>query len=139
MDTQGKLFCVQLTEHANRTSARNFWCTPGGGLDENEDILAGLRREMIEETGIAPVVGSLLYIQQFIDSGDENLEFFFHVINSDDYKNIDFSASSHGIEEIANADFVDPKSTHILPKFLSTENIAEHIKSRQPTKIFNYL
>jgi 8-oxo-dGTP pyrophosphatase MutT (NUDIX family) len=27
------------------------WCTPGGGLDDGEDYLAGARRELAEETG----------------------------------------------------------------------------------------
>ena len=27
------------------------WCTPGGGLDEDEDYRAGARRELAEETG----------------------------------------------------------------------------------------
>jgi ADP-ribose pyrophosphatase YjhB (NUDIX family) len=29
-----------------------FWCTPGGGLEENESFEAGVRRELFEETGI---------------------------------------------------------------------------------------
>lgn len=31
--------------------SRVLWITPGGGLDEGEDALTGLRRELREETG----------------------------------------------------------------------------------------
>lgn len=139
VDDSGKLFCVKLTAHANKSEALDYWCIPGGGLDEGEALLSCLHREMIEETGIAPDVGALLYIQQYFDSGKEHLEFFFHVKNADDYKNIDFSATSHGEEEIAEADFVDVNSSYILPEFFTKENIVEHIRTNQPTKFFDYL
>ena len=29
-----------------------FWFTPGGGLDDDESVAQGLRRELIEETGL---------------------------------------------------------------------------------------
>ena len=33
-------------------SGRRIWFTPGGGLDAGEDPVAGLRRELLEETGL---------------------------------------------------------------------------------------
>ena len=32
-----------------------FWVTPGGGLEEGEGSKAGLRRELLEETGLESV------------------------------------------------------------------------------------
>lgn len=55
------------------------------------------------------------------------------------YKNINVSVASHTEEEIAELDFVDPKVTHILPEFLTSEPIMEQINNSWPTKIFNYL
>ena len=55
INDQGKIFCQQLT--ANSGKGRNFWCTPGGGLESGESLLDGLHREMIEETGVEPEIG----------------------------------------------------------------------------------
>lgn len=139
LDDDGKLFCVRLKGYGGKNE-RDFWCLPGGGMYPAEPIVQTLRREMIEETGIKAQVGNLLYIQQFVENpGEEQLEFFFHVTNTDDYKDIDISGASHAEEEIAEYGFVDPKAGNILPEFLTTEDIAAHIASNSPTKIFNYL
>ncbi len=38
------------------------WCTPGGGLNDGEDYLAGARRELAEETGWTDVpLGAEVY------------------------------------------------------------------------------
>ncbi len=134
---EGKLLCVRLKSGPDATLGK-FWCLPGGGLDDNEGLLAGLDREMLEETGIAPQIGGLLYVQQFILAGNDNLEFFFHVINAQDYQHIDLSKTTHGHVEIAEIAFVDPAAAFILPKFLSTEPLAQHLAAQTTPKIFSY-
>jgi 8-oxo-dGTP diphosphatase len=135
---QGKLLCARLKPYrdASVQKSHDFWCTPGGGLDNGEAIIACVEREMVEETGIKPVIGNLLYVQQYAEDGTDYVEFFFHIVNSQDYLHIDLSKTTHGEQEIAEIDFVDPKSTYILPRFLSTEDIAAHISSNMPTKFF---
>jgi len=115
------------------------WCLPGGGLDEGESLLAGVEREMIEETGVEPKIGELLYVQQFAYNDKDYLEFFFHVTNADDYVNVDLSKTTHGAHEIAEIAFVDPASTNILPKFLMTEPLAEKASKPSPTTLFSFL
>lgn len=144
INDKGELFCQRLT--ARNSDGRNFWCTPGGGLDDMEELTAGLKREMIEETGVEPEIGSLLFIQQFAESGEnsahgpsEQLEFFFHITNWQDYENIDLKATTHGVAEIAECGFVDPKTTHILPATLCEIDINQLIENSSAIPIFNEL
>lgn len=46
------------------------WSLPGGKLEENETIAEGLKRELLEETGLQIEPGKLLYICDHSD-GDE--------------------------------------------------------------------
>lgn len=128
----GKMFAQKL--HGN-----NFWCTPGGKLDPEETIEAGCIRELIEETGVTPKLGRLLFIQQLIDKNAEYVEFFFHIENPDDYETIDLAATSHGEAEVAEYGFIDPKTEYILPAFLGEIDLQEHIDSGAPVYIHNAL
>ncbi len=134
---KGKLLAVQLKPYGENVVS-GIWCTVGGGVDEYEGLIPSLKREVIEETGIEPVVGNLLFVQQFRDERREHLEFFFHVTNAGDFLSIDLSNTTHGVHEIDTIDFIDTSKTPtLLPKFLQTETF-ENIHS-QPTKFFDYL
>jgi 8-oxo-dGTP diphosphatase len=134
---EDELFCVRLNSYRDN-NPMDFWCTPGGGVDDGEELLTALKREFIEELGIEPAIGNLLYVQQYLESsGDEQMEFFFHVINTDDFLNIDLSKTTHGEKEIAELGFLDPKNIKVLPKFLATEPLDN--LANQPTKFFSYL
>jgi ADP-ribose pyrophosphatase YjhB (NUDIX family) len=136
----GKLLCVQQKPYNSMTKAMDgAWCLPGGTLEEGEALVQGLEREIIEETGVKPIVGNLLYVQQFSHGGQEHLEFFFHVTNGKDYLNIDLAKTSHGAAEIEQIAFVDPATTNILPRFLSTEPLTQHANAAEPPKIFSAL
>lgn len=97
----------------------DYWSLPGGGMDEGEDLISCLRREMIEETAVDPVIGDLLYVQQYAEKGRfMEPEFFFAITNHNDYQNIDLAKTTHGLEEIEGLGFFDPKNIHVLPVFL---------------------
>lgn len=119
-----KLFAQKLKN--DNGSAKDFWCTPGGGVDLGESLHDALRREMVEETGITPIIGRLVLIQQFSTHGQtshndsEQLEFFFEITNTGDYESIDLSRTSHGEIEIAEYGFIDPNQENILPTILRT-------------------
>lgn len=138
----GKILAQQLTPSQNGMK-RDYWCTPGGGLEANESLTDGLNREMVEETGIVPKIGKLLFIQQFQDnSGErekEQLEFFFSIENADDYLSIDLAKTTHGLIEIKVVDFIDPKNNNILPAFLQTIDIQSYITDNRSVYIHNEL
>jgi ADP-ribose pyrophosphatase YjhB (NUDIX family) len=118
------------------------WATFGGGLDPQESLTDGLYREMIEETGIVPKIGKLLFVQQFTDPNDkekENLEFFFLIENAADYESIDLSVTTHGAVEIVRSDFIDPKIHKILPAFLQTIDIKDYVENDRPVFVYNNL
>lgn len=129
-----KLFCQKL-KNSHSLHDREFWCTPGGGIDFGESLHEGLTREMIEETGVNPEIGNLLFIQQFMDGEREQLEFFFHVTNADDYEEINLENTTHGAAEVAEYGFVDPKTTVILPDFLTRIDVQKAIAGSSPIYI----
>lgn len=134
----GKLLCQKLT--AYRREERDFWCTPGGGLDDGEPLEAGLYREMVEETGIAPKIGRLLFVQQFTEDGEkEQMEFFFHIENAEDYEEIDLAATTHGEEEVELVEFIDPREHFVLPKFLQSADIQKYIDGELPPLVYDEL
>lgn len=135
---EGKLLGVRLNPTDSAPQNGTFWCVPGGGLDPTEDLMSGLRREMLEETGIEPKIGNLLYIQQYQDQKGEYLEFFFDVTNSSDYLHVDLTQTTHGTEEIAEIRFINPSTDNLLPHFLTEVSLPDDI-SVGMTRYFNYL
>lgn len=133
-----RLLCLRLANFKNLGPA-DFWCTPGGGVNDAEGIEKALFREMIEETGVTPKIGKLLYVQQRKDNKDENLEFFFYIENTLDYLNIDLSKTTHGKTEVAEISFINPQSENVLPEFLTKTDIANDIASGSAVQFFNYI
>ena len=135
VNEQGKLFSVRQKNLDGLINS--FWSTPGGGLDDLESLENGLHRELVVETGVSPQIGRLIYIQQYrVGSDDEQLEFFFQVLNAKDYENINLSKTTHGELELTEFGFIDPRKEKILPEFLSKEDLTNLPKT---VKIISYL
>lgn len=129
----GKLLCVRLKPRPD--AKHDFWCLPGGSVDEGEPLVDAFRREMIEELGVEPKIGRLLYVYQFTHGDTEFTEFHFHIENPEDYQNVDFTQTSHGAQELEKLEFVDPSKVYVLPKFLATEKPGK-IYHKQAAKFF---
>ena len=142
VNDKGRLFAVKHRTHEGHES--DYWATPGGGLDQGESLHDGLTREFIEEIGVTPKIGKLLFMQQFTSqnpSGNarELMEFFFHVENASDFiGEIDLSATSHG-HEITRVDFINPAESDILPNFLRNVDLKSYIDSDLPVRIIDNL
>lgn len=138
VDQSGDIFAQQL----NKTIAKgnDWWCTPGGGVEDSENLFDALKREMIEETGVKPEIGRLLFVQQYTEGeNSEQLEFFFHITNSGDYTDVDLAKTTHGELEVANFGFVNPKEVNLLPNDLQIIDIPNHIATNQSVRVFTHL
>ena len=135
----GKLLAVK---HKHGDNISHYYAVPGGGLDPQESLIDGLARELHEETGVDAVIGNLLFIQQFPSARAgyaEELEFFFTVKNPDDFININLESTSHGAEELAVCEFVDPASVTLYPEFLQSIDLACYANNDRPTLVIDNL
>lgn len=87
----GKLLVV-------RHVGKEFYALPGGHLELGETPLACVRREVIEELGIEPVVGRLLYVNTFVSGGVQPLELFFEIQNAAQYLALEETHRTHAHE-----------------------------------------
>ena len=132
ISNEGKLLVVK---HPHNTS---FVALPGGHLEFGEDIKECLRREINEELGVYPKIGQLLYINNYIDGNNkQEIQFFFEVTNSDEYKNIENIKRTHA-HEIAEILWVKPTDRiNILPKQLGEDFKTGNLLSEQIRYIHN--
>lgn len=107
---EGKLLVVK---HAHDAS---FVALPGGKLEWKEDIRECMIRELVEELGITPVLGRLLYINNWVNEEMQSLEFFFEIMNGADYRDT-FSLKGTHSSEIAEILFISPDDdVNLLPQ-----------------------
>lgn len=131
---------VLAVKHKNADGDEvDFWAIPGGGLNPHESLADGLTREILEELGVVPKLGRLLFIQQYRDEKREYLELFFHITNAENFQDIDLASTSHGTLEISRCEFIDSKKEHLLPTFLQSVDITAALAESSPIQIESYL
>ena len=67
-----------LVNHKGIT-ATHFWAPPGGGVEFGESVNDCLKKEFLEETGLAISTGKFLFACEFIHTPLHAIELFFSV------------------------------------------------------------
>lgn len=67
-----------LLAHHRHGDGRDFWCFPGGHVEEGEGFVEAAVREIEEETGLRVQLLHVVYVQDFLDPPrDDAAEIFF--------------------------------------------------------------
>lgn len=122
----GKLLVVK------HSPSSSYHALPGGHLEPGETPDICVKREILEELGVEPTLGRLLYIHIFKDQGvTDTLEFFFEVMNGEDFVNLDGlkRTHSHELSEILWAD--EQNDLNLLPKSIAEDFKAGKVLSDQ--------
>ncbi|MFA6006571.1 MAG: NUDIX domain-containing protein [Candidatus Paceibacterota bacterium] len=109
----------------------DYVALPGGHLEYGEDLKQCVSREMIEELGVKPEIGRLLYISTFVEEekGKQYVEAFFEIKNGIDYVGCEKLARSHA-QELDEIVWVSPSDTVcIMPKSFGDDFMAGKLLS----------
>lgn len=110
----GELLTVRLSHDPS------YACLPGGGLEHGEGLVEGLERELVEELGVRPVVGDLLYVYSWVShvTHAHNLEYFFEIKNAPAYRYRAVESPTHA-HEIAEIVWTKPNDAVVVkPQFI---------------------
>ncbi len=107
-----------VVKHAPSSS---FYSLPGGHLEYAENIHDAMKREIIEELGIEPQIGRLLYVNNFIEEVKQSIEFFFEITNPESFLDTENLSGTHRFE-LSEICWVDKNDNpNILPKSIQED------------------
>lgn len=125
----GKLLVVK------HDPSSDYYALPGGHMDIGETVEDCMKRELVEELGVEPKVGRLLYVNVFENRalGKNSLELMFEITNGEDFADIEKIKSydrSHAFE-ICDIKFVEiGAGINLLPTFIWDDFISGKLNPR---------
>lgn len=109
----------------------DYYALPGGHVEWEENPKECVAREILEELGVVPKVGKLLYVYSFANSEHRHfVEFLFEITNGEDYLDIEkLKKGTHGHElfEICWTEKGDEKN--ILPEVVNKDFLSGNLLS----------
>ena len=93
--TRGIIMCDEKILVMKHKSDYYYYALPGGHMELGESVIDSIKREIIEELGITPQIGRLLYINNFKGEEVQSVEFFFEITNGKDYLDTESIGGTH--------------------------------------------
>lgn len=100
-------------------NVKEYYVVPGGGIEEGEDIISGLERELKEELDISVNVKDLAFIKET----DDRIEYFYNC----EYISGNFKLNGEEIERMSDSNYYEP--TFIKLDKLKDIDISEEVKN----------
>ena len=72
---------VLMVGHEGLIENQLYWSPPGGGIRFGENAAQAVAREIWEECGLEAIVGSFMFLKEFIDGPLHAMELYFHIIS----------------------------------------------------------
>ena len=95
-----KGLAVIFRRKINEQGTREYYAIPGGGINEGEDIVEGLKRELREELNIEVEVNDLAFTKET----DDRIEYFYNCT----YLNGDFRLNGEELDRMSENNYYEP-------------------------------
>ena len=113
-----KGLAVIFRRKINEKGVKEYYVIPGGGIDEGEDIIEGLKRELKEELDIEVEVNDLAFKVET----DERIEYFYNC----KYISGDFKLNGEELDRMSDSNYYEP--TFIEIKDINNYDIMQEVK-----------